>query len=193
MHPQLSLSDLTRNGRQSHSVITQEPVSTRPAGPPRRGRLALAATVLGLALGGLFDGIVFHQILQWHHLVSSRVPVASVADLEANTLADGLFHAATWILALVGVWMLWSAGAERHRAGGGRVLAGGLVAGWGAFNLVEGVLDHYVLQIHHVRSGPDQALYDASFLAWGAVMLVVGWVLVRSGRTRAGEGLAARR
>jgi uncharacterized membrane protein len=193
MHRQLSLSDVARTRAQSHFVITQEPIATRPARPPRRGRLTLAATVLGIALGGLFDGIVFHQILQWHHLISSRVAIATVADLEVNTLADGLFHAATWILALVGVWMLWSASAERHRPGGGRVLAGGLVAGWGAFNLVEGVVDHYMLQIHHVRTGPDQALYDAVFLAWGAVMLVVGWLLVRSGRTRADEGSGTQR
>ena len=169
-----------RPGRQTRSVITQEPISTRAARRPPGGRLTFATTVLGIALGGLFDGIVFHQILQWHHLVSSRVPVTTVADLEVNTLADGLFHAAAWIVALVGVWMLWAAGAERHRPGGGRILVGGLIAGWGAFNLVEGIVDHYVLQIHHVRSGPDQALYDAAFLAWGAVMLVAGRVLARS-------------
>src|SRR5690606_18965301 len=27
-------------------------------------------TVLGFALGGFFDGILLHQILQWHHLLS---------------------------------------------------------------------------------------------------------------------------
>jgi uncharacterized membrane protein len=29
--------------------------------------------------------------------------------MEANMLADGLFHAATWILVAVGLWLLWRA------------------------------------------------------------------------------------
>ncbi|MCK1539441.1 DUF2243 domain-containing protein, partial [Bradyrhizobium sp. 176] len=29
-----------------------------------------AGVLLGLGLGGFFDGIVFHQLLQWHHMLS---------------------------------------------------------------------------------------------------------------------------
>ena len=66
---------------------------------------------IGLGLGGFVDGIVLHQILQWHHMLSSEgsYPKTTVAGLEANTLADGLFHASTWILAAIGVWLLWRA------------------------------------------------------------------------------------
>ncbi|HEY8445710.1 MAG TPA: DUF2243 domain-containing protein, partial [Thermomicrobiales bacterium] len=65
----------------------------------RRRRITTAGILLGLGLGGFFDGIVLHQILQWHHMVSSvsDYPTTTVAGLEANTLADGLFHAATYI------------------------------------------------------------------------------------------------
>ena len=149
-----------------------------------RPRLVAAAVLLGLGLGGFFDGIVLHQILQWHHLVSSPVPPDSLANLELNTLGDGLFHGATWIVTVAGVFVLMASGGARHEAGGTRILIGGMLVGWGLFNLVEGLIDHQVLGIHHVRPGPDQLLYDVGFLAWGAVMTVIGIVLVRDGSAR---------
>lgn len=150
--------------------------------PPSRptGSLLRAALVLGVGLGGFLDGIVLHQLLQWHHLLSEPVPPDTVADLRLNTLADGAFHAATWVVTLVGVWLLLRSNGERHRPGAGRTLVGGLLAGWGGFNVVEGLVDHYVLRIHHVRPGPDEALYDAAFLAGGAALVVLGWWLARS-------------
>jgi len=30
------------------------------------------------------------------------------------------------------------------------------IIGWGLFNLVEGVVDHHILTIHHVRESNDQ-------------------------------------
>jgi uncharacterized membrane protein len=47
-----------------------------------------------------------------------------------------------------------------------KLLIGGLFAGWGTFNVVEGIV-HHPLRIHHARSGPDELLYDLGFLAWG--------------------------
>ena len=63
----------------------------------------VSGLLYGLGLGGFIDGIVLHQILQWHHMVSdlSRYPVGTIAGLEVNTLADGFFHLATWVLVLV--------------------------------------------------------------------------------------------
>ena len=51
---------------------------------------------MGLGLGGFVDGIVLHQILQWHHMLTDTGdhPMTTVAGLEANTLADGFFHLA---------------------------------------------------------------------------------------------------
>lgn len=152
-----------------------------------RGPLLRAALVLGVGLGGFFDGIVFHQLLQWHHMLSSRVPADTVPGLELNTLMDGAFHAATWILTVVGIWLLvraWDTGGSGDR---GRLVVGGLVAGWGTFNLGEGLVNHYLLEIHHVRPGPDEALYDLGFLAWGALFLGIGWWLARPGAARAAE------
>jgi uncharacterized membrane protein len=152
-----------------------------------RGSTVIPTILLGLGLGGFFDGIVLHQILQWHHLLSAHVPPDSVADLQLNTLADGLFHAATWIFTVVGVVTLWGAVRDDAPLAWSR-LGGGLLVGWGAFNLTEGTVNHQILGIHHVRPGPDELLYDIGFLAWGAAMLIAGMLLLRKPSTdRAGS------
>jgi uncharacterized membrane protein len=139
----------------------------------------LPTVLLGIGLGGLFDGIVLHQILQWHHMLSAHTPPDSLPNLELNTLGDGLFHASTWLVTAVGLFLLWGA----VRGGGAPLgwwrLLGGLLAGWGGFNVVEGVVDHHILELHHVRPGPDELLYDVGFLVWGAAMLIGGILLLR--------------
>jgi uncharacterized membrane protein len=58
---------------------------------------------------------------------------------------------------------------------------GELLLGWGGFNLVEGIIDHHMLQLHHVRDMPVHVpLYDWIFLAVGGVgFLLMGWKLGR--------------
>jgi uncharacterized membrane protein len=157
-----------------------------------RSRVHVAGFLLGAGLGGFFDGIVFHQILQWHHLLSSVVPPTSIDTMQLNTLADGLFHAAVWIATLAGVFVLASS-ADVRVAGRFRALVGGLLLGWGVFNVVEGVVDHLLLGIHHVRPGPDQLLYDLAFLVWGGAMIVVGLAVVRAAPRTADARAAAPR
>jgi uncharacterized membrane protein len=151
---------------------------TDVASPTQRGNPALPLVVLGVGLGGLFDGIVLHQILQWHHMLSAHTPVDTVDGLRANTVADGLFHASTWLCTVAGLVLL-----VRELRGGAAVrwkgLFGGLLTGWGAFNVIEGLVDHYLLGLHHVRPGPDQMLYDGAFLVAGLAMTIVGIGLLR--------------
>jgi uncharacterized membrane protein len=78
-------------------------------------------------------------------------PATTVAGLEDNTLADGLFHALTFVAALIGLALPWAA-VRQGVALAGRHLAGLMLAGWGAFNLVEGIVDHQILTVHHVNS-----------------------------------------
>jgi uncharacterized membrane protein len=158
---------------------------------PDRRRLVIAALLLGIGLGGFFDGIVFHQILQWHHMVSTPIPPTTLEDLEANTLGDGLFHAATWVVTVAGVFVLMASNGARHAPGGTSTLLGGALIGWGGFNLVEGIVDHHLLGLHHVRPGPDALLYDIAFLVWGALMVGVGVALARRG-ARAGDAARSR-
>jgi uncharacterized membrane protein len=155
------------------------PSDANVAAARSRRRLTIAAVLLGLGLGGFFDGIVLHQILQWHHMVSTPTPPDTLERLELNTLGDGIFHAATWAVTVAGVFMLAASNGARSDPGGTRTLAGGLIGGWGSFNLVEGVVDHHLLNLHHVRPGPDAFVYDVGFLAWGAVMLAAGLLLLR--------------
>ncbi len=143
-----------------------------------RASALVPSVVLGIGLGGFFDGIVIHQILQWHHMLSAHTPPDTLANLELNTLADGLFHAATWVFTVIGLFLLWRAVRGGARPGWS-TLVGGLLAGWGGFNVVEGLIDHQILGVHHVRPGPDQQLYDIGFLVWGVVMLAVGVILLR--------------
>jgi uncharacterized membrane protein len=149
--------------------------------PRRHSSVTRAGFIIGLGIGGFFDGIVLHQILQWHHMLTSAgYPPDSVENLQINTLADGFFHAATWILTLTGIYLLWNALRRPSGTFATRVLTGAMLMGWGAFNVVEGIIDHHILQIHHVRPGPNEALWDIGFLIWGAVMVIGGWILTRS-------------
>jgi uncharacterized membrane protein len=161
---------------------------------PSRSRLIRGGTLLGIGLGGLFDGIVLHQILQWHHMVSSTTPPDTVENLELNTLGDGIVHAAAWVVTVAGVFVLMASDGARHEAGGTRTIVGSLLAGWGVFNVVEGVIDHHLLGLHHVRPGADQLVYDVAFLVWGAAMLIVGcWLVARATGATSGETAAPNR
>jgi uncharacterized membrane protein len=167
-------------------------VQTQPGEVSGRRRLIFAAVLLGVGLGGLFDGIVLHQILQWHHMVSSATPPTTLQDLELNTVADGLFHAGSWLLTVAGVFVLAAANGTTPRRGRGRTLLGGALVGWGLFNTVEGLIDHHLLGLHHVRPGPDALVYDVAFLLWGLAMLLTGaWLLRSAPRASSRSGMSS--
>ena len=101
-----------------------------------------------------------------------------MAGLEDNTLADGLFHLATWLAVAAGVWLL----IRRWRRDGAPPSwpqqLGLMLAGWGGFNLVEGLVDHHILGIHHVK-GTEVSGWDFAFLGFGAVLLGTGVAMAR--------------
>jgi uncharacterized membrane protein len=142
--------------------------------------------LLGLGLGGFFDGIVLHQVLQWHHMLTSAgYPANSVANLELNTLWDGFFHLSTYIFVVLGLFILWRTAQRTHVRWSGKLLVGTLLIGFGLFNLVEGIIDHQILGLHHVNETVrrDQWIYwDIGFLVWGALMLLGGFRLLRKGQ-----------
>jgi uncharacterized membrane protein len=165
-------------------------------GRPRDFPVA-AGLLLGLGLGGFFDGIVLHQILQWHHLLSSRGdPATTVESLRFHILWDGLFHALTYGVTGIGLGLLWGAARRPHAPWPGALLVGTLLAGWGLFNLADGLVNHHLLGLHHVNetAPPEQWLWwDLGFLAWGAAMLAAGWLIVRSKRRATPLGSATAR
>jgi len=140
--------------------------------------------LLGLGLGGFFDGIVLHQILQWHHMVSAtgEHPTNTVAGLEVNTLVDGFFHLVMWVLVLAASIATVRAWRQGRLAPNWSFHFGLVIAGWGVFNVVEGLIDHQFLRIHHVRDdlgGP--LLWDLGFLMVSVLLVISGWLLHRRG------------
>jgi uncharacterized membrane protein len=144
-----------------------------------------AGILFGLGLGGFFDGIVLHQVLQWHHMLSSWYPIDSIENLKLNTLWDGIFHSTTYVFVVLGLWVLWRAAHRGHLVWSNKLLIGTVLLGFGLFNVVEGAIDHQVLGVHHVNEKVAEAqrfAWDMAFLAWGAAMVIGGWELIRQGK-----------
>ena len=139
-----------------------------------------------------------HQLLQWHHLLTSTdtdnigvpyYPADTVHGLRMNTVWDGLFHTFTWLMVLLGVALLYARTTRGHgRPWASGALWGWILVGWGVFNVVEGVIDHHLLGIHHVRSGEHRLWWDLGFLAVGVLLVTGGWLLQRSAQVRRGSG-----
>jgi uncharacterized membrane protein len=154
----------------------------------RKRPLLSAGLALGIGMGGFVDGILFHQILQLHNMMSGRIPNTDYLGAKVNMVWDGLFHAGVWTITAVGIVLLWRAGRQQACDLSGRLLAGALFTGWGLFNLVEGTIDHHLLQLHHVYEPLGLSGWDYAFLAWGAVMILGGLGLAGSQRTIDGSG-----
>ena len=116
-------------------------------------------------------------------MLSGQLPPDTLVRAKVNMYWDGLFHAAVWVLTVVGLAMLWAATGRPEVPHSGRTLLGGLLLGWGLFNVVEGVIDHEILGLHHVYEYTAQHLpADLGFLACGLGLLLAGAALVRAGR-----------
>lgn len=143
--------------------------------------LTTASMVLGIGLGGFIDGIVLHQILQWHEMLSNRVPATEYIGKSVNMFWDGIFHFFCLIVVLIGVVLLWKLLGRKDVNRSGKLLAGGLLSGWGLFNIVEGVIDHHMLKLHNVMElaiNHDPANY--AFLGVSVLMLLMGYAILNS-------------
>ena len=139
--------------------------------------LIVAGILLGLGQAGFFDGIFFHQLLQWHHMFTNIESGNTVAGLELNTLGDGIFHVVDWLFTLAGIIVLWNA-VKQDVILSTSTLIGSFCIGAGLFNIVEGILSHHVFQIHHVKPGSHQLAWDLSFIAAGILSAIIGWIIM---------------
>ena len=160
-------------------------MTNEPDAPETRTFPTAAGILFGLGLGGFFDGIVLHQLLQWHHMLSNWYPINSIENLELNTFWDGMFHSSTYIFVVAGLFILWRHTHRRHLYWSNRLLIGTILIGFGIFNVVEGLIDHQILGVHHVNelvAVENRIYWDIGFLVWGAAMFIIGWMLMRSGK-----------
>jgi uncharacterized membrane protein len=151
--------------------------TTRSGAPASR----TPGLVLGLGFGGFIDGIALHQIAGWHNMGSAVLPPTTMDAMRRNMTWDGYFHVATLLLSIAGTYLLLRDARRGSRLPTPATFTGQLLLGWGVFNLVEGVIDHHLLGLHHVRDLPVHVpAYDWTFLAVGGVgLIVVGWVMSR--------------
>lgn len=167
-------------GNEPISRSTRLPLPTSSELQSQQKHWQWGSFLIGMGLGGFFDGIVFHQILQWHDLLSSVYPPHEMDNMRLNMWADGWFHAVTWLMTLTGIVLVWRGTRRAHAGWPTRPFAGYALMGWGVFNLLEGLINHQLLGIHHVRPGPYQLPYDLALLLWGAVTLLGGFTLRRA-------------
>ncbi len=168
---------MNRNEHRNDGVTTRRP-------------LIAAGTAIGIGMGGFVDGIVLHQLLQIHNMLSAKYPTRGiphdqlVVNLEINMFWDGLFHVLTWGMTALGIALLWRAAKNPDVTLKGSAFVGSLILGWGLFNLVEGIIDHHILHVHHVTETANHLMWDIAFLASGVGMIVVGLLVIgRSRRT----------
>ncbi len=144
--------------------------------------LAAAGMLLGIGLGGLFDGILLHQVFQTHSMMSAMIPRDSVANMELNLFWDGLMHALCWLVTLAGVVTLFSVGRRSDVPWTGTTLVGGLLLGWGLFNILEAVINHHILGTHHVVERLGLSEWDFAFLVFGIMLFFIGAGIIQGER-----------
>ena len=78
-----------------------------------------------------------------------------IENLELNTFWDGIFHSATYLFVVAGLFILWRTARRRHLYWSTKLLVGTMLMGFGAFNMVEGLINHQLLGIQHVNELVD--------------------------------------
>jgi uncharacterized membrane protein len=149
----------------------------------RSGPLIAAATFLGLGMGGFIDGILLHQLLQWHQMISSWLPPATLSASKVNMFWDGVFHLGTWTLTAVGIALLWRLVGRNDVLFSTRLFVGAMLFGWGLFNLMDSVFDHYLFGFHNVRDNvANPAAWNLGFLILALVQIAIGWAVIQRAR-----------
>ena|SRR5690554_3645766 len=149
-------------------------MTSHPVQPDAR-RSTLTGGALGIALMAAVDEIVFHQLLGWHHFYDRSTS-------QVGLLSDGLLHAAELVLLVASGFLI--ADLARRRTLHRRSLAGGTLVGAGVFQLFDGLVNHKVLGLHQVRYGVDLLPYDLAWNIAGALLVLVGALVLLSARRR---------
>lgn len=143
--------------------------------------LTTASVVLGIGLGGFVDGIVLHQLLQVHEMLSNKIVATNYVGKSVNMFWDGVFHLFCLGVVITGIILLWKLMLRNDFDRSGTLFAAGLLWGWGIFNLVEGIIDHQLLKLHNVIEYADNHdIGNYAFLGVSVILFLAGWSLARS-------------
>jgi uncharacterized membrane protein len=108
----------------------------------------------------------------------------TIESLHENIVDDGVFLAFSLIITISGIFLLWHASSSygKNTILSNKWLFVGLVfVGLGGFNTVEGVVNHHILEMHHVIGVAVPFAFDLAFLIVGGLaFLVVGGILLRT-------------
>lgn len=150
-------------------------------------RYGWSGYLLGFALGGFFDGILLHQVLQWHHLFSA-LESDRFRDLRMQVMADGLFHMLMYVVLLTGLWLLWRTRQEFSRQGADRLLFANALIGFGVWHLLDALVSHWLLGIHRIRpESENPLLWDLLFFGLGMMTVALGYLLRQGGGLRCAQ------
>lgn len=137
-------------------------------------RTIWTGAIFGVGFMGAVDSIIFHQLLQWHNLYYDTIQFWRI-------FSDGVLQGFTAGMMFFGAMRLWG---DRQRVSqilSGSVLWAGLILGAGAFQLVDGTINHKVLRLHQIREGVDNNLpYDIAWNGFAIVLLLIGLMILRA-------------
>jgi uncharacterized membrane protein len=133
------------------------------------GKSITAGVFMGAGVAAFLDETVFHQLLHWHHFYDKSTP-------DVGLVSDGIFHAGGWLAMVAGLFLF--ADLQRRRSTVPKRLWAGAFAGWGGFQLYDGLFQHKVLGLHQIRYDVDLTPYDLIWNVSGAAGLVVGIILM---------------
>ncbi len=157
-----------------------------PSSIPVKRRTRYGWLLVGFALGGFFDGIVLHQILQWHHLLSGLDdPLGS--DLRFQITMDGLFHLLMYLVGMAGTVLLVAGRTAGGRAGTTSEILRLVLIGFGTWHVIDAMVSHWLLGLHRIRMDSDVPLFwDVAWLiAFGILPLLIAVLLPpKSGPSR---------
>ncbi|RKD97231.1 DUF2243 domain-containing protein [Halopiger aswanensis] len=143
-----------------------------------RRRLLLAGGIIGFGFGAVLDVVIFHQILQTHHLLSGFYDPYTYDGVRTNVMFDGLFTAGTLTIGWIGIALLWRVVNGTDARLSTRALAGSIVVGAGVFNVFDGIVDHYVLDLHNVVHGTEA--WNPHWVVVSVLLLALGALILRS-------------
>ncbi|MBM0107817.1 DUF2243 domain-containing protein [Steroidobacter sp. S1-65] len=148
---------------------------------------AWAGYLLGFSLAGLLEAILLRHILQWQHLLLG-LQWQALQDMEIQVLADRIFLLLVGAIGLAGLWSLWR-GRRSPDLRAFRTLLSHSLIGFGAWNVGEGFVFHWLLGLHRIRMDADHPLgWDLLWFAiFGLVPFTLGLLLSRRPSSREGE------